>query len=304
MSVAALTAPAVGASKIHRGVVVKAPATPDDAVVVVLPNFNKEQTYPVPPERWMSHAILPVVGEGCLVLFDEEEIPHIVLWGTDVDLATLAGLEALATLTDSRLDVLEAVNPIVTTLPTTGLFDGRVVFLQNTQMATYGAIWHMRYNLAQTRWECIGGRPMRYEANTAFAGLPTGASWQHIGFTTPGSGGSFRPPGMDLASGNLGGMYDINVDFKQTATQAPSTYILIAQYQNGTGTVRANWVQGEVSGSSGQYNTEHLHTRKLLTPTAGEATDLRVWNTAGSGAVTAFYAREASIEFMPVYLEA
>lgn len=85
------------------------------------------------------------------------------------------------------LDVwLEAYGGALTTFPTTGLFQGREVYIQTTAMAALGVRWRFSYNLASAsiyKWEFAGGSPWMTEVlgqgvslTTSYGDLATGTT--------------------------------------------------------------------------------------------------------------------------------
>lgn len=87
---------------------------------------------------------LPSGGEDCIVQFDENSLPWIVLWVPAPD-----------------SEVRQASVPLVTALPAEP-YDGQVVNFQNASMAGQGVVWALRYRAASVdangrKWECIGG---------------------------------------------------------------------------------------------------------------------------------------------------
>lgn len=84
----------------------------------------------------------------------------------------------------------------VTALPTTGLFDGRLVYLQTTNMASAGIRWLMRYRLATTKWEFLGGAPW-------VAGAGVGGGEQRGPAANSGVVNGLTNPPLDSAGNNI-----------------------------------------------------------------------------------------------------
>lgn len=61
------------------GQIKRAPATLDDDVWVLIPSFDEEIM--VGPCAWQPRGdLLPQVDDRCLVVFDENDEPWVVLW--------------------------------------------------------------------------------------------------------------------------------------------------------------------------------------------------------------------------------
>lgn len=79
---------------------------------------------------------------------------------TDARSALRTALTTNADLLETALDLVTPTT--VTALPTTSLFDGKLVYLQTTAMAAVGVRWLMRYRSATSKWEFVGGAPWTF----------------------------------------------------------------------------------------------------------------------------------------------
>jgi hypothetical protein len=65
----------------RRGKVRKAPATAASPLTVTLVNFSQKYSYTVPAGQWMPRgSTLPIVGDACLVVFDDDGDAWVPAW--------------------------------------------------------------------------------------------------------------------------------------------------------------------------------------------------------------------------------
>lgn len=70
---------------VARGRVVKAPSGVDATMTVVLINYSAIHDYEVPGSQWTAQPNdLPMVGDRCVVLFDDDGDAWVPTWGRDV----------------------------------------------------------------------------------------------------------------------------------------------------------------------------------------------------------------------------
>jgi hypothetical protein len=65
----------------RRGKVRKAPADADSPLTVTLVNFSQKYSYTVPAGQWIPRGTdLPIVGDLCLVIFDDNDDAWVPVW--------------------------------------------------------------------------------------------------------------------------------------------------------------------------------------------------------------------------------
>jgi hypothetical protein len=74
----ATSPPSMGTT--YKGKVVTPPASNDDSMVVVVPDFSMAFPYEVLSNHWEKASNFPVANAGCLVLFDEVGDAWVPLW--------------------------------------------------------------------------------------------------------------------------------------------------------------------------------------------------------------------------------
>lgn len=84
---------------VARARVTKPPASSIDSLEVVVPNFSQDHAYTINAEQWYQGQVLPVAGDECVVVFDDDGDIWVSSWRTaaadvvdqrDIDLAAMA----------------------------------------------------------------------------------------------------------------------------------------------------------------------------------------------------------------------
>jgi hypothetical protein len=63
-----------------RGRVRKAPDDADAPLTVTLVNYSQKFSYEVPAGQWMGREDLPIAGDSCLVIFDDNGDAWVPAW--------------------------------------------------------------------------------------------------------------------------------------------------------------------------------------------------------------------------------
>lgn len=239
MSIAALTASVVGPPIISKGVVARAPLTSFDSLTVIVPSFSPSQEFVVAPERWMIHSVLPVAGEPCLVLFDEDGLAYAVLWGVEAEVALGADSDPSLTWHPPTL-----VTPTVISN-----FTGSYLQLNNTLDYVFDL---KAIGTKTTQFMVEGGRNIIVigGAVTNFAGGGAAVFY----FTDNGTGGAavdrtIHVEGVDIDM-------TVNDDRDAFGLQTPTA---IVQLQN----IRVRGVQGTAAGTHGDIIQNYSALRGL-----------------------------------------
>lgn len=167
---------------------------------------------------------------------------------------------------------LEAYGGALTTLPTTGLFQGREVYLQTAAMATKGLRWRFCCNLASAsplKWEFVGGAPWFELAPGAFSVPASGASLSNVGSPaltfTPGFAGEFQ--------------VDLTADFAPTTGAATQDATLIPM-----GTETYAQIEGiHIVWRGAAFDSRPARGLKICTTSSGSTIGLK--GTAGASPV-------------------
>lgn len=72
---------------------------------------------------------------------------------------------------------------LVSSLPGSPV-NGQVCYYQNSTMATADVVWQLRYNSSESKWEFIGGSPLRHEVDTSES-TSESAGWAVLATTGP-----------------------------------------------------------------------------------------------------------------------
>ena len=175
----------------------------------------------------------------------------------------------------------------VTSLPTSGLTDGDEVILQTSGMASVDLAWHCKYEASTSRWEVIGGSPLRATG----AGTST-SSTSYVAVTGPSITvpvtGSYFPK-----FGFYGALF--------SATNGGSAEaVLRVNGTTGGATCRAA-CDGNVGADGGRYRSVAVaNDAQVITATHVAELYGRALNVSG-GSGSAHFA-QMWLELMPKYL--
>jgi len=88
----------------YQGIIVKEPATNADPIFVIIPTFSETQEFG--PCRWTPSAVLPEVGDACLVSFDNLDVPWVLSYqkSSPFDFSAHPHAASAVTLLDSAGD--------------------------------------------------------------------------------------------------------------------------------------------------------------------------------------------------------